>query len=226
MLRCSIAFVSGKSVTGIFRVEFSHNSIPFHLRHDGCRRDAAHLCVSMDDRQVGDVKLGDGQAVYEDEVGRRLQGGYCRTHCSLGCTQDIQRIYHIMWNCGDSDGCGRLEYLRVESLAFAGDELLGVIASWEPCAFGQDYGGGDDRPGKGPATSLVDSGYPSVALASGPKFILTDPKQPTPLPKGSTRRVFKTTPNQACLVTISMQDTNPLKGPEDAHSLPLHILTG
>ena len=69
MLFHGVAFVPGKAVTRVLRIEPLHQGIARRLGKDRCRGDRQAFAISFDDRLLGNVQVPDTPRVHKHMLG-------------------------------------------------------------------------------------------------------------------------------------------------------------
>lgn len=153
----AIAFMLGKSVLGMARVHFHHDSVAGHLGNDTGRGDAETQGVATDQGGLDNRERMDGQAVNEDVVRNGSQRGDSAAHGLVRGAQDIDPVDLFHFNRGDRPlhpGVGH--EIGVDPFALQLRELLGVVERFVPKTFRQNNRCGDDGTGEWAATRFIN----------------------------------------------------------------------
>lgn len=137
---------------------FYHDAVACHLRDDAGCGDAEAEGVAADEGGLRDGEIAHGEAVNEHVVGGELLGG--AAHGFVGGAEDVDAINFLRLDDGECDAdVGAGGEFRVDALAAALAELLGVIQHVVREIGGEDDGCGDDRAGERAASGFIYARY-------------------------------------------------------------------
>jgi hypothetical protein len=155
----AVAFVLAEAILGKARAEVSHNRVARDLGDHTRGGDAEAEAIAIDNRGLWQWEREDRKAVDENVVGRETQGVDGGAHRLVGGAQDIDRVN--LDGVDNSDGPRDrliIDQFAVNLFAAFCQKLLRIVEPAMPEFFGEDDGGGYDRPGECAATCLINAG--------------------------------------------------------------------
>jgi hypothetical protein len=166
---CAVAFVLAEAILRKTRAEVAHNRIARHFRDYGRGRDAEAVAIAIDDRGLRQRKGKNREAVDENVLRLKGEGGNGGPHRLMGRAQNIDRVDLDRIDDADRpcDGVVRHE-LVVNLFAFLRQQLFRIVQLPVLELFGENNRGCYNRPRERATACLVDAG--NCRDAEGPKF--------------------------------------------------------
>ena len=161
MQRGAIAFVLGKSVSGIARCHFKHDAIARDLRNDAGRGDGKAQAVAADQRGLGDGEGEHGQAVDQGVIGRGGQCGKGAAHGFMGRFENVEPVDFLSSDHrrGPADSAVAGD-LGIKTLAGLRRKFFRVVEVAMAETFRKHHDRGHHRAGERAAPGFIDSGNP------------------------------------------------------------------
>jgi hypothetical protein len=155
----AVAFVLAETIFRKMRAEVAHNRIASDFRDHGRRRNAEAVAIAIDDRRLRQRKGKDRQAVDENVLRLKGEGGDGRAHRLVGRAQDIDRVDLDGIDDADRpcDGAVRNE-IAIDFFAFLRQKLFRIVQFPVPKFFRENNRSGYDRSRERATSRFVDTG--------------------------------------------------------------------
>ena len=88
----AVAFVLAEAIFRETRAEVAHNRVPRDFRDHARGGDAEAVAIPVDDRGLREREGEHGEAIDEDVLRLKGEGGDGRAHCLVGRAENIDRI--------------------------------------------------------------------------------------------------------------------------------------
>jgi hypothetical protein len=165
----AVAFVLAEAILRKSRAEVAHNRIASDFRYHGRGRDAEAVAIAIDDRGLRQRKGKNREAVDENVLRLKGEGGDGRAHRLVGRAQDVDRIDLDRINDAHRprDSAVRHEIL-VNLFAFLRQQLFRIVQLPVLEFLRENCRGGYDRSGEGTTSRFVDAG--DTGDTEGPEF--------------------------------------------------------
>jgi hypothetical protein len=153
----AVAFVLAETIFRKTRAEVAHNRIASDFRDHRRRGDAEAVAIAIDDRGLGEGKGKDRQAVDENVLRLKGEGGDGRPHRLVGRAQDIDRVDLDRINdpyrpCDSRVG----DEFAIDFFALLRQKLFRIVQLPVPEFFRENNRGGYDRPRERATSRFVD----------------------------------------------------------------------
>jgi hypothetical protein len=141
------------------RAEVAHNRIARHFRDHGRGRDAEAVAIAIDDGGLRQRKGKNREAVDENVLRLKGEGGDGRAHRLMGRAQDVDRVDLDRINDAyrPRDSAVRHEIL-VNLFAFLWQQLFRIVQLTVFELFRENYRGCYNRSGECTTSRFVDAG--------------------------------------------------------------------
>jgi len=124
----AVAFVLAETIFRKTRAEVAHNRIASDFRDHGGRRDAEAVAIAIDDRGLRQRKGKHRQAIDENVLRLKGEGGNRRAHRFMGRAQDVDHVDLDGIDDADRprDGAVRDE-IAIDFFAFLRQKLFRIV---------------------------------------------------------------------------------------------------
>jgi hypothetical protein len=155
----AVAFMLAEAILRKTRAEVAHNRIARHFRDYGRGRDAETVAIAVDDRGLRQRKGKNREAVDENVLRLKGEGGDGRAHRLVGRAQDVDHVDLDRINDAyrPRDSAVRHE-IAINFFAFLRQQLFRIVQLPVPEFLRENYRGGYDRSGEGTTSRFVDAG--------------------------------------------------------------------